>query len=44
MYNGGLAFAYRGAGVTVARNAPGSFAIFGGISFVKENVFALKDH
>ncbi|CAM9681343.1 unnamed protein product, partial [Hapterophycus canaliculatus] len=33
---------YRGAGWTAARNAPGSFALFGGASAVKEYVFRLE--
>lgn len=33
---------YRGAGWTAARNAPGSFALFGGASVVKDNVFNLE--
>ena len=32
---------YRGAGWTAVRNAPGSFALFGGASAVKEYVFEL---
>ena len=35
---------YRGWGWTAARNAPGSFALFGGNSFAKEYIFGLKDH
>ncbi|KAJ1734594.1 high copy suppressor of abf2 [Coemansia sp. RSA 2049] len=35
---------YRGAGWTVVRNAPGSFALFGGSAFVKEYMFGLKDY
>ncbi|PVU99890.1 hypothetical protein BB559_000312 [Furculomyces boomerangus] len=35
---------YRGAGWTVARNAPGSFALFGGSAFVKEFGFNLTDY
>lgn len=35
---------YRGSGITVLRNVPGSFALFGGNSFVKENVFKLDNH
>ncbi|KAI9483931.1 MAG: mitochondrial carrier domain-containing protein [Benjaminiella poitrasii] len=35
---------YRGAGWTAARNAPGSFALFGGSAVVKEYVFSLKDY
>lgn len=34
---------YRGAGWTAARNAPGSFALFGGNAFAKEYLFGLKD-
>jgi hypothetical protein len=37
---GGL---YRGAGWTVARNAPGSFALFGGSAFMKGTVFRLEN-
>lgn len=33
---------YRGAGWTAARNAPGSFALFGGASVMKEYVFKLE--
>eukprot|EP00640_Fibrocapsa_japonica_P003100 CAMPEP_0113943784 /NCGR_PEP_ID=MMETSP1339-20121228/27697_1 /TAXON_ID=94617 /ORGANISM="Fibrocapsa japonica" /LENGTH=324 /DNA_ID=CAMNT_0000948737 /DNA_START=64 /DNA_END=1036 /DNA_ORIENTATION=+ /assembly_acc=CAM_ASM_000762 len=35
---------YRGAGWTAARNAPGSFALFGGAAFVKENLFGLENY
>ncbi|KAI1745698.1 putative YHM1 [Xylaria scruposa] len=35
---------YRGWGWTAARNAPGSFALFGGSAFTKEYVFALNDY
>lgn len=35
---------YRGAGWTAARNAPGSFALFGGSAFVKEYIFHLEDY
>ena len=35
---------YRGAGWTAARNAPGSFALFGGSAFAKEKVFKLGDY
>ncbi|OZJ04139.1 putative mitochondrial carrier [Bifiguratus adelaidae] len=35
---------YRGAGWTAARNAPGSFALFGGSAFVKQVVFRLDDY
>ncbi|MCJ1234154.1 hypothetical protein MMC14_002112 [Varicellaria rhodocarpa] len=35
---------YRGAGWTAARNAPGSFALFGGSAFAKEKIFKLTDY
>ncbi|KXN71438.1 putative mitochondrial carrier protein YHM1/SHM1 [Conidiobolus coronatus NRRL 28638] len=35
---------YRGGVWTAARNAPGSFALFGGAAFVKEYIFDLKDY
>ncbi|PIA14141.1 mitochondrial carrier [Coemansia reversa NRRL 1564] len=35
---------YRGAGWTVLRNAPGSFALFGGSAFVKEFAFGLDNY
>lgn len=35
---------YRGAGWTAARNAPGSFALFGGSAFAKEKIFKLQDY
>ncbi|KAK9426330.1 putative Mitochondrial GTP/GDP carrier protein 1 [Seiridium unicorne] len=35
---------YRGWGWTAARNAPGSFALFGGSAFTKEYLFALEDY
>ncbi|KAK9390555.1 mitochondrial carrier domain-containing protein [Lipomyces mesembrius] len=35
---------YRGWGWTAARNAPGSFALFGGNAFAKEYIFGLKDY
>ncbi|EFX05310.1 mitochondrial GTP GDP transporter [Grosmannia clavigera kw1407] len=35
---------YRGWGWTAARNAPGSFALFGGSAFAKEFVFGLQDY
>lgn len=35
---------YRGAGWTAARNAPGSFALFGGSAVVKEYLFKLEDY
>ncbi|KAJ2356853.1 high copy suppressor of abf2, partial [Coemansia sp. RSA 2611] len=35
---------YRGAGWTVMRNAPGSFALFGGSAVVKEFAFGLEDY
>jgi hypothetical protein len=39
----GLAL-YRGGMWTAARNAPGSFALFGGSAIVKEHIFRLKDY
>lgn len=38
-----LAGLYRGAGWTAARNAPGSFALFGANAFVKSKVFGLEN-
>ena len=35
---------YRGAGWTAARNAPGSFALFGGSAWTKESLFKLEDY
>lgn len=35
---------YRGWGWTMARNAPGSFALFGGNAFAKEYILGLKDY
>jgi len=35
---------YRGAGWTAARNAPGSFALFGGSAFTKEYFYGLQDY
>lgn len=35
---------YRGWGWTAARNAPGSFALFGGSAFAKEYLFKLQDY
>jgi len=35
---------YRGWGWTAARNAPGSFALFGGSAFAKEFLFGLEDY
>ncbi|EKG11233.1 Mitochondrial substrate/solute carrier [Macrophomina phaseolina MS6] len=35
---------YRGWGWTAARNAPGSFALFGGSAFAKEYLFKLTDY
>lgn len=35
---------YRGWGWTAARNAPGSFALFGGNAFAKEYILGLKDY
>ncbi|KAF8930753.1 mitochondrial carrier domain-containing protein [Dissophora ornata] len=40
----GLQGLYRGALWTAARNAPGSFALFGGSAFVKEWIFKLEDY
>ena len=34
---------YRGAGWTAARNAPGSFALFGASAFVKSRVYGLQN-
>lgn len=38
-----LAGLYKGAGWTAARNAPGSFALFGGSALVKGRVFGLEN-
>jgi len=35
---------YRGWGWTAARNAPGSFALFGGSAFAKQYIYALEDY
>ncbi|CEG37289.1 mitochondrial gtp gdp carrier protein 1 [Plasmopara halstedii] len=35
---------YRGAAWTAARNAPGSFALFGGSAFAKEYLFQLENY
>lgn len=35
---------YRGWGWTAARNAPGSFALFGGSAFTKEYILGLSDY
>ena len=35
---------YRGAGWTAARNAPGSFALFGGSAWAKQSIFHLEDY
>ncbi|CCW62866.1 unnamed protein product [Phytomonas sp. EM1] len=35
---------YAGSVVTVCRNAPGSFCLFGGTAFTKNYIFGLKDH
>uniref|UniRef100_A0AAV1UMA9 Mitochondrial carrier n=1 Tax=Peronospora matthiolae TaxID=2874970 RepID=A0AAV1UMA9_9STRA len=35
---------YRGAAWTAARNAPGSFALFGGSAVAKEYIFQLEDY
>ena len=40
----GIASLYRGWGWTMARNAPGSFALFGGSAFTKEYLFHLQDY
>ncbi|CCF59581.1 hypothetical protein KAFR_0H01710 [Kazachstania africana CBS 2517] len=40
----GLGNLYKGWGWTAARNAPGSFALFGGNAFAKEYVLGLKDY
>ncbi|KAF9947684.1 Mitochondrial GTP/GDP carrier protein 1 [Modicella reniformis] len=40
----GIAGLYRGALWTAARNAPGSFALFGGNAVMKEWVFGLEDY
>lgn len=40
----GLFNLYRGWGWTAARNAPGSFALFGGNAFAKEYILNLKDY
>merc|ERR1719161_2534354 len=40
----GAANLYAGWQWTMARNAPGSFALFGANAFVKEYVFGLADH
>jgi hypothetical protein len=40
----GIASLYRGWGWTMARNAPGSFALFGGSAVTKEYLFKLEDY
>lgn len=35
---------YRGSVWTAARNAPGSFALFGGNAWAKESIFGLENH
>jgi hypothetical protein len=40
----GIASLYRGWGWTMARNAPGSFALFGGSAATKEYLFKLSDY
>ncbi|CAB4255170.1 similar to Saccharomyces cerevisiae YDL198C GGC1 Mitochondrial GTP/GDP transporter, essential for mitochondrial genome maintenance [Maudiozyma barnettii] len=40
----GLRNLYRGWGWTAARNAPGSFALFGGNAFAKEYILHLEDY
>merc|ERR1719159_2404880 len=39
----GVSGLYRGASWTALRNAPGSFSLFGMNSFVKDNVFGVRD-
>jgi len=38
-----LANLYRGTFITALRNAPGSFALFGGASLVRERIFGISD-
>jgi len=40
----GIASLYRGWGWTMGRNAPGSFALFGGSAVAKEHLFKLKNY
>lgn len=40
----GIASLYKGWGWTMGRNAPGSFALFGGSAFAKEYIFKLSDY
>ncbi|KAK1927870.1 mitochondrial carrier domain-containing protein [Papiliotrema laurentii] len=40
----GVGSLYRGWGWTMARNAPGSFALFGGSAVAKEYLFSLSDY
>nr|XP_031858719.1 uncharacterized protein CI109_005813 [Kwoniella shandongensis]KAA5525791.1 hypothetical protein CI109_005813 [Kwoniella shandongensis] len=40
----GIGALYRGWGWTMARNAPGSFALFGGSAVAKEYIFKLSDY
>lgn len=40
----GISCLYGAGGWTIARNAPGSFALFGGSAFAKEFVFDLSDY
>jgi len=40
----GVGSLYRGWGWTMARNAPGSFALFGGSAVAKEYIFGLSDY
>jgi hypothetical protein len=35
---------YAGTGVTILRNAPGSFCLFGGTAFTKDVIFGLNDY
>jgi hypothetical protein len=43
MWNEGPRSLYAGAGATAMRNAPGSFALFGGAELVYQYLFHLKD-
>jgi predicted outer membrane repeat protein len=44
VFSNSLTLQKRGASWTAARNAPGSFALFGGSAMVKEGVFRLEDY
>lgn len=39
----GIRGMYTGIGITICRNAPGSFALFGGAAFTKNTIFGLRD-